>query len=167
MPDGPPDLVHVCADALKALVPRFTGMMIAEVRRLDTPHRLTPPQARVLKLLSRVSVATLTEVADHLGVRKPTASVLVLKMVQQGLVARKSASTTRLALTLTPAGRAAIDRLDTALTARIIQTIGALSPAEIAVVTEAVVALNRVFALQEAQLRPTAAKDDSDGGEFG
>lgn len=139
------DPAPACAEALMALIPIFTGAMIEEVRKVEQPTRLTPPQARVLKLLTKVPYASLTEVADHLGVRKPTASVLVLKMVSQGLISRTPAGATRIALALTETGRAAIETLQTALAGRMQTAIQRLTREECVQVLAAATLLNRVF----------------------
>ncbi len=94
-----------CANAALDLMQSISGFLIAEGRHIDPSVRLTPPQFRALILLERSPGTSLTDLATELGIRSPTASVIVVRLVRDGLVKRNSVPGRRLSLTLTAKGR--------------------------------------------------------------
>jgi len=56
-------------------------------------------------LLERAPGMSLSELGTEMGIRTPTASVIVVRLVHQGLVQRSSAGGRRLALSLSPQGK--------------------------------------------------------------
>jgi DNA-binding MarR family transcriptional regulator len=93
----------------------------------DAEHRLglPPAQAHVLRHLGRRAASSLAELADRTHTDPSSASVVVQRLVERGLVVRTPAADDRrrTELTLTPSGRAllrrrpasASDRLETAV----------------------------------------------------
>lgn len=101
----PAALVDQCAQAVMDTVPPVMRVIRAEVRRQGAPH-FSIPQLRTLAFLHRRPGACLFHLAEYLGVSRPTASTLVERLVQRGMVARATnpEERRRVALTLTPAG---------------------------------------------------------------
>ncbi len=98
-----------CANSTIDFMGALTRFLIAEIRRMDPSVRITPPQYRALILLERAPGMSLTDFAQELGIRTPTASVIVVRLVRDGLVQRSSAGGRRLSLALTTKGRRLID----------------------------------------------------------
>lgn len=94
-----------CAHTVMETVPMVMRFIRTEMRR----HRasvLSVPQLRALAFLDRNPGACLFHVADHLGVTRPTASVIVDRLVRRGLLLRSEdpRERRRLVLMLTPKG---------------------------------------------------------------
>lgn len=81
-------------------------MMMLEAARTVPDLRLTPPQFRILNYVYRHPGTSLSQVAAQLGVRLPTASVMLVKLAQEALVTRERdpASRRRMQLHLTEKG---------------------------------------------------------------
>lgn len=96
---------RTCAQAVMEAVPLVMRFLRMEMHRQRAP-RLSIPQFRVLAFLHRHPGSCLFAVADHLGVARPTASILVDRLVRRGLVTRieNPAERRRAALRLTAAG---------------------------------------------------------------
>ncbi len=94
-----------CARVVMEAVPLVMRSIRSEMRRQRASH-LSVPQFRVLAFLSRHPGACLFAVADHLGVTRPTASILVDRLVRRDLVFRGEdpEERRRIALRLTPVG---------------------------------------------------------------
>jgi len=94
-----------CARAVMEAVPLVMRYIRMEMHRQRAPH-LSVPQFRVLALLNRQPGSCVVAVADHLGVARPTASILVDRLVRRGLVTRTDnpAERRRAALRLTASG---------------------------------------------------------------
>jgi len=109
--------------------PLMVRLMLAEARTQDPGQRLTPPQFRILALLQERPGIGLTELAELLGVRKPTASVMVLRLVTQGLVKVEAAVGRRRPLAPTAEGAALISRTRAGIEARLAARIASLDAA--------------------------------------
>lgn len=94
-----------CARTVMETVPLVMRFLRAEMRRHGAPL-LSVPQFRALAFLHRNPGSCLFSVADHLGVTRPTASVIVDRLVRRGLVARTQdpGERRRVLLTLTAKG---------------------------------------------------------------
>ncbi len=79
---------------------------IRESMRRHGPPSLSIPQFRALGFLDRNPGACLSELSEHLGVARPTASVIVDRLVQRRLVLRNDnpRERRRVVLRLTPDG---------------------------------------------------------------
>ena len=137
------------AAALLALVLTTNRLMMLEALRAVPAARLTPPQFRILNFLLVRPGASLSEVAAHLGVRLPTASVMLVKLGRDGYVdrSRDPASRRRMRLVLTEQGRATILTVRQALFQRVDRARQKLSADEQDAVRQAVPALRRLFEL--------------------
>lgn len=94
-----------CARAVMETVPAVMRAIRAQLRRRSASV-LSVPQLRALAFLERHPGACLFHVADHLGVARPTASVIVDRLVRRGLLHRAAdpRERRRIVLTLTPLG---------------------------------------------------------------
>jgi MarR family transcriptional regulator for hemolysin len=120
------------------------------MRRQMRQHRgqLSLPQFRVLVRLSREPAASLSAVAEHLGVSLPTVSRLIGTMVGRGLLARARGADgdeRRIALTITPRGQAVLDLARGETQRQMHQKLAALSSEQQAMVIEAMGLLKGVF----------------------
>ena len=81
----PSDNPQQCATELMATIPAIMQFMRTEMRSHSV---LSVPQFRVLALLYRQPGISLSAVAEHLGVTKATASAMIERLVQRGLIDR-------------------------------------------------------------------------------
>lgn len=144
MPE-PGDLEH-CAQAVMDAVPPVMHFIRAEMRRLGCPA-LSVPQFRTLTYLNRHAGASLSEVADHLGVTRATASTMVDRLVQNGLVDRVAApdERRRSVLTLTSAGMDLLQSARERTRRRMAEALSRLTPQEMATLAGAMSLLHSVF----------------------
>jgi DNA-binding MarR family transcriptional regulator len=91
---------------LLLLMMASSRLMMLEAARTVPDLRLTPPQFRILNYVFRHPGTSLSQVAVQLGVRLPTASVMLVKLAQENLVTRERdpASRRRMQLQLTEKG---------------------------------------------------------------
>jgi len=135
------------AEALLSVVLATNRIISAEALRAAPALRLTPPQFRILHYLLTAPGASLSDVAAHLGVRLPTASVMLVKLGEEGYVhrARDPASRRRMRLVLTEKGRASLLRVRDILFRRLTEARATLTHAERDAVDAAMPALRRLL----------------------
>jgi DNA-binding MarR family transcriptional regulator len=142
MPVSPEECAHQVLD----VVPLVMRAIRAEMRRhaLD----LSVPQFRVLTYLNRAEGASLSAVAEHNGLRRPSMSKMIDGLVARGLVTRQTCPTDRryVTLALTARGRSALESARQATQACLAQALASLPAAERAGVARAMQALHLVFA---------------------
>ena len=134
--------------ALLSMMMTANRVMAMEAVRATPESRLTPPQFRILNYLFIAPGASLSEVAAYLGVRLPTASVMLVKLAAEGYVlrSRHPSSRRRMQLVLTEQGRAVTASVRGALFGRLEAGIGRLEPADRVALNQAMPALRRLFA---------------------
>ena len=117
-----------------------------EMRRHGAPA-LSVPQFRALAFLSREPGASLSAVAEHLGITLGTASSIADRLVQHGLVARAPHPTERrrITLTLTPDGSTLLDNARRATRTRVAEVLADLSDAQLDQISESMVWLGEAF----------------------
>lgn len=135
------------ARELLDVTPAISRAIRAEMRR----HRaagLSVPQFRALGFLVRQPGASLSDVADMLGVALPTTSTLVDGLVVRKLATRETRPGDRRCVTLavTAAGRAAWEAARQATQAELARHLAGLSEDERAAVSRAMAILRPVFA---------------------
>jgi DNA-binding MarR family transcriptional regulator len=120
-----------CARALLEAVPPVMRVIRNEMRRQSKPE-LSVPQFRVLSYLNRQPGASLSAVADHIGLTRPAMSILVDGLVNRNLVARDTdpGDRRRLTLSLTRQGQSLYTAARGRTQARLAARLAALSPAE-------------------------------------
>jgi len=107
--------------ALLSMMMMANRIMTMEAVRGAPEGRLTPPQFRILNYLHMTPGASLSEVASYLGVRLPTASVMLVKLASEGHVlrARHPDSRRRMQLVLTRQGTEVVTAVRDALFTRL------------------------------------------------
>ena len=147
-----------CAREVLDVVPLVMRVLRAEMRSQRGPE-LSVPHFRVLAFLGNNEGASLSEVADFVGLRLPSTSTLVDGLVTRGLISRVPAATDRrrLALCLTSHGLATLNTARWAAQARLSKQLAKLAPEQQANVAAAMEALRELFAprtADEAEARP-------------
>ncbi|MBK1661970.1 MarR family winged helix-turn-helix transcriptional regulator [Paracraurococcus ruber] len=134
--------------ALLAMMMTANRIMAMEAVRAVPDGRLTPPQFRILNYLFVAPGASLSEVANYLGVRLPTASVMLVKLAAEGYVlrSRHPASRRRMQLVLTEHGQQVTASVRGALFGRLGAGLERLEEADRAAIQDAMPALRRLFA---------------------
>ncbi len=140
------DAADLCARRIQEVVPRAMRLLRREMRAVAGPG-LSVPQFRVLAFLGRNPGPSLSAVADHVGVAKPTASVMVDRLVQRGLVTRSGNpdERRRVVLALTPAGAALLERARTRTRERVVERLGTLRRSELATLAGGLALLDRAL----------------------
>jgi DNA-binding MarR family transcriptional regulator len=120
-----------CARQLLEVVPPVMRVIRAEMRSLAAPE-LSVPQFRVLSYLNWHAGASLSAVADHIGLTRPAMSVPVDGLVHRKLVTRQTDpdDRRRLTLTLTRQGENLYAAARQHTQARLAGRLAALSPTE-------------------------------------
>ncbi len=143
----------VTAEECAAQLATFAPTMIRATRRLmeNLPDvDLSPPQVRALSFLDWKPGASLTALADYMGLTPSAASRLADGLVRRGLVNRQENATDRrfVSFTLTPQGQALLTAARQALQARLLPALSRLSDAQRSVLMAAIEVLRSVFALE-------------------
>ena len=104
-------------------------------------------QFRALGYLQRHPGASLGALAEHLGVTDATASVLVQRLVRDGLVRRadRPAERRSVAITLTPRGTHLLQRARDATRAKVAAELDTLPARDLAALGDALEILGRTF----------------------
>jgi DNA-binding MarR family transcriptional regulator len=134
--------------ALLSMMMTANRVMAMEAVRATPDSRLTPPQFRILNYLFIAPGASLSEVAAYLGVRLPTASVMLVKLAAEGYVlrSRHPSSRRRMQLVLTEQGRAVTAAVRSALFGRLEAGLRRLDQSDRTALDVAMPALRRLLA---------------------
>lgn len=135
-----------CARRILETVPLVMRVLRREMRG-GIEEKLSVPQFRVLAFLSRTPGASLSELADFIGVAAATASAMVERLVRRGLVAREGdpKERRRIMLRLTPDGSALLERARAHTRLRVAESIAALSGPELAAVVRGLDLLSKAL----------------------
>ena len=138
---------ETCARAVLDVVPLVMRTIRAEMRRHRSAE-LGVPQFRVLAFLSLNPGASLSAVAEHVGLRLPSMSTLVAGLVKRGLVARRESDVDRrrVTLSLTRRGRATLDKARAGTLVLLAERMEALSPRQRDQVVQGLQVLSGAFA---------------------
>lgn len=141
---------EACAREIMETVPAVMRFIRTEMRR-RRGARISVPQWRTLALLGRAPGSSLSDVAEHLGVSRSTASVLVDRLVRRGLVERQRhpQERRRVRLSLTARGEALLARARAHTRARLVQRLAGATPSHLACLAEGLALLRRLFAAVE------------------
>jgi DNA-binding MarR family transcriptional regulator len=134
------------AAELLEVVPRVMRVIRARMRQ----HRATAlsvPEFRTLGFLSLHTGASLSAVADHIGLTLPSMSKLIDGLVERKLVTRESdlADRRRVTLALTARGRALLQSARAPTQAYLAEVLAALAPADRTTVVQAMRVLRPLF----------------------
>ena len=146
-----PDPKLECAAAVMDVVPAVMRCIRAEMRSQRMPN-LSIPQFRALIYLYGNEGASLSEVADHVGIELPSMSRTIDALVGRGLVIRRVSEADRryASLRLSARGQAELKRARSTTEAHLAEALDALSPAQQAGIVEALGELRQVFAPEGA-----------------
>jgi len=135
-----------CAHAVLDVIPLIMRTIRAEMRR-NRKRDLSIPQFRSLAFLTHYPHSSLSTLAEHLGLTRPTASKMVDALVSRNLVVRESSSTDRRAirLMLTERGSAIFDAALESAQSQLAKRLSALSASELRQVTRAIKVLRNAF----------------------
>lgn len=136
-----------CARLVMETVPLVMRRIRLEMRSQRMPS-LSVPQLRTLIYLHGNEGASLSELADHVGLELPSMSKTIDVLVGRGLVIRRvSESDRRCAnLRLSARGRTELIRARRTTEAHLAEALNTLSPTEQAGIVQALEALRSVFA---------------------
>ncbi len=134
------------ARQLLETVPLVMRTIRAEMRSQRTAD-LSVPQFRALGFIDRNDGASLSDLAEHMGLTLPTVSKLVDGLVARGLVGRRDdqRDRRRAMLRITPAGHDILAVARKKAQQSLGRRLAALSRADQAVVLQAMVLLHGVF----------------------
>ncbi len=135
-----------CARQVLEVVPLIMRTIRIEMRS----HRLqdiSVPQFRTLAFLNGHGGASLSEVAEFIGLTLPSMSKMIDGLVARGLVTRQThaGDRRRMTLALTPAGQSIYQSAHMATQACLAQHLDALPLSERAAIVQAMQALHPVF----------------------
>ena len=145
MPTSP----DACAQEVLEVVPVVMRTIRAELRRHRTAD-LSVPQFRTLAFIDRQADASLSDVAEHIGLTLPSMSKIVDGLVTRKLVTRQTHATDRrrMTLTLTTRGQTALQSSRAATRACLAKDLAALSDRQRDTITQALEILRPVFTPQ-------------------
>jgi DNA-binding MarR family transcriptional regulator len=140
-------------------VPLVMRSIRTEMRR-RRPADLSVPQFRALAFVRRNPGASLSEVAEHLGLTPPATSTLVDLLVTRELVDRELNPTNRrrVTLTLTALGASTLAAAHADARDRLAELLAALSTDERAVVARAMRLLRPIFMAGESSESDAATR---------
>jgi DNA-binding MarR family transcriptional regulator len=135
-----------CAHEVLEIVPLVMRVIRAKMRSRRTPD-LSVPQFRALAFLDHHESVSLRDVAEHVGLTLPSMSTMMNKLVERSLVERRTstADRRRVALRLTPDGKAMLEAARQGTQAHLAEMLAALSADERAMVRQAMQALRLIF----------------------
>lgn len=142
-----PGLADNCANEVFEVTP-LVMRTIRQSMRAHSAHDLSVPQFRTLAYVDRHTGASLSDVAEHLGLTLSSVSRLVDGLVTRALLVREASAADRRYLTLriTTEGEAVLAVARQATRQDLAELVGALPPAEQELVMQAMRLLREVFA---------------------
>ncbi|MBW4633026.1 MAG: MarR family transcriptional regulator [Iphinoe sp. HA4291-MV1] len=144
-----------CAAKLMETIPLLMRFIRADMRT-HSADSLSIPQLRSLAFLNRNPGASISEVADHLGVTCATASTTIERLVQRNLVERTDnpQERRRVILNLTKEGKQQLEQSQEKTRAHIVEILECLTPEQVAHIEEGLALLKDVFEQTEVKKAP-------------
>ena len=135
-----------CSQALIETVPHVMRALNEEMRRQGGPA-LSLPQLRVLAYLHHHPGACLFHVSEHLGVSRPTTSIMVERLVRRGMISRATdpEERRRIVLALTPIGARHLERARRSTETHMAAVLARLSPRALERISEGLVLMRGAF----------------------
>ena len=135
-----------CALEILEVVPSIMRAIRSEMRNRRTPD-LSVPQFRVLTFLNRHPGASLSEVAEHIGLTPPSMSKIIDGLVARRLITRQEAEDDRrrVHLALTELGKTLLEAAYQDTRARLTEMIAGLSSTQYAAILESMETLRPIF----------------------
>lgn len=134
------------AAELMETIPVIMQFIRTEMRGQREPS-LSVPQFRVLVFLARYPNSSLSELAEHLGVTRATASTMTNRLVQQGLVDRREDPQQRrqIMLKLTQIGSDRLEEMRAITRNKIADLLDGVTIEELANISAGFTILRKVF----------------------
>jgi len=134
-----------CAAKLMETIPSVMQFFRAEMRRNSS--LLSVPQFRTLAFLSRYPGASLSQLAEHLGVTRATASALTERLVQRDLVKRTEHPQERrqVVLNLTQSGAEHLEKARAMTRDKTAYLLNSLTPEQLDLLMQGLTVLGTVF----------------------
>jgi DNA-binding MarR family transcriptional regulator len=120
-----------CAIALLTMAAPFTGFLQQVLKDQPAGQRITTPQFRALVVVAGRPGISLSELAEEMGVSKPTTSVFILRMYQIGLLHKDPHEKRAVRLHLTQKGQGIHDALIRELVVRLGERLITLEASDI------------------------------------
>ncbi len=141
-----PKTSNECAARVMETVPLVMRAIRADMR-VQGSTTLSVPQFRTLAFLDRNPGASLSELAEHLGVTRATASATIERLVQRNFVHRNNdpQERRRIVLKLTEAGQHHLQQAREQTRTHIAEILNHLTEKEILQVEEGLALLKQVF----------------------
>lgn len=136
----------VCAQHLMDVTPHIMQAVRHEMRR-HRPSDYSVPEFRTLSYIERHRGTSLTEVAEHIGLSKPSLSKIVTRLEAQGSIKRRAAADDkrRHTLSLTAHGQRSLDQIEQAALRSVAGRLAGLEKEELGVVAHALELLRPAF----------------------
>jgi DNA-binding MarR family transcriptional regulator len=135
-----------CAHEVLDVVPLLMRTIRAELRQRRAAD-LSVPQYRAMLFVNRRPAASLSEVAEHLGLTPPSTSTLIDGLVERGLVLREACTSDRrrITLSLSAEGCAMVEATYRDTCSRLAEVFTDVPAAERELIVQALQALRRAF----------------------
>ncbi|WP_432812425.1 MarR family winged helix-turn-helix transcriptional regulator [Pantanalinema sp. GBBB05] len=139
-----------CAARVMEAVPMIMRFIRADMRARGTYEELSVPQFRTLAFLDRNPGASLSELAEHLGVTRATASANTERLVQRQFIDRcdHPEERRRVVLKLTETGKEHLQTNRAQTRKYIANLLGSLTDDEINQIEQGMTLLKQVFEQQ-------------------
>jgi len=136
----------MCARRILEMAPTLMRILRREMRE-GVEGKLSVPQFRVLGFLDRAPGASLSEVAECIGVTNATASAMVERLVKRRLVSREGdpRERRRIMLSITPQGSRLLERARGRARKRMAESLAVLARSELAALANGLDLLSRVL----------------------
>jgi|UPI0003692AEB DNA-binding MarR family transcriptional regulator len=144
-----------CAARVMETIPLLMRFIRADMRT-HSADSLSIPQLRTLAFLKRHPGASLSEVAEHLGVTCATASATTERLVQRHWVQRNDhpQERRRIVLHLTEEGKQLLEQSQEKTRAHIAEILQELTPEQISQIEAGLTLLKNVFEQKEVSSPP-------------
>jgi DNA-binding MarR family transcriptional regulator len=144
-----------CANRVMDTIPLVMRFIRADMRE-NSAASLSVPQLRSLAFLKRNPGASLSDLAEHLGVTCATASTTTERLVQRDFVLRSDHPQERrkIVLYLTPEGKIHLEQTQAQTRAHIAGLLDGMSAKEITQIEEGLTLLKNVFEKSEVKKAP-------------
>jgi DNA-binding MarR family transcriptional regulator len=135
-----------CAQEILNVIPAMMRTIRGEVRR-KYRNEFTIPQLQSLALVTYKPDASVSDVAEHLGLTLPSASKIVDALVLRGLLTREASpdDRRRMKLRMTETGRTEFEAATRFAKAELARTLSILSESDLKTITRAMQLLHPAF----------------------
>jgi DNA-binding MarR family transcriptional regulator len=152
---------EVLIDEAVELLPQIGKVLYAAISKQPEASGLTMGQIKALVVIYHQGSSTVSDLATGIGVALPTASEMVERLVERGLVVREADpdDRRRVRLTLTPTAGAFGDRIRDLRRCQVQRALDRLDPTEWPVFLRSLRALAEALAIPTADLTKEWAAD--------